>query len=88
MARAEDFAALLHDLYSGPEAPGVNPVQVMTIHRAKGLEFDHVFVPGLDRGVGAGERPLLRWIDLRASGTTVISSWRPLRPSGRRAGAS
>ena len=60
----EDFAALLHDLYSGPEAPGVNPVQVMTIHRAKGLQFDHVFVPGLDRSVGAGERPLLRWIDL------------------------
>src|SRR5467141_1460622 len=42
----EDFAALLHELYSGPEAPGVNPVQVMTIHRAKGLQFDHVFVPG------------------------------------------
>jgi ATP-dependent helicase/nuclease subunit A len=60
----EDFAALLHDLYSGPEAPGVNPVQIMTIHRAKGLQFDHVFVPGLDRSVGAGERPLLRWIDL------------------------
>jgi ATP-dependent helicase/nuclease subunit A len=60
----EDFAALLHDLYSAPEAPGVNPVQVMTIHRAKGLEFDHVFVPALDRTVGAGERPLLRWIDL------------------------
>jgi ATP-dependent helicase/nuclease subunit A len=60
----EDFAALLHDLYSGPEGPGVNPVQVMTIHRAKGLQFDHVFVPGLDRSVGAGERPLLRWIDL------------------------
>ena len=60
----EDFAALLHDLYSAPEAPGANPVQVMTIHRAKGLQFDHVFVPGLDRSVGAGERPLLRWIDL------------------------
>ena len=26
-----------------------NPVQVMTIHRAKGLEFDHVFVPALER---------------------------------------
>jgi len=42
----EDFAALLHELYSGPEAPGVNPVQVMTIHRAKGLQFDHVFCAG------------------------------------------
>ena len=60
----EDFPALLQDLYSAADAAGANPVQVMTIHRAKGLEFDHVLVPGLDRGVGAGERPLLRWIDL------------------------
>ncbi|HLQ09543.1 MAG TPA: UvrD-helicase domain-containing protein [Steroidobacteraceae bacterium] len=60
----EDFPALLQDLYSAAQAPGANPVQVMTIHRAKGLEFDHVLVPGLDRSVGAGERPLLRWIDL------------------------
>ena len=60
----EDFPALLQDLYSAADAPGANPVQVMTIHRAKGLEFDHVLVPGLDRSVGAGERPLLRWIDL------------------------
>src|SRR6266853_3606220 len=60
----EDFPALLQDLYSAAQAPGANPVQVMTIHRAKGLEFDHVLVPGLERSVGAGERPLLRWIDL------------------------
>src|SRR5438067_2173726 len=60
----EDFPALLQDLYSAADAAGANPVQVMTIHRAKGLEFDHVLVPGLDRRVGAGERPLLRWIDL------------------------
>ncbi|HEY0766716.1 MAG TPA: UvrD-helicase domain-containing protein [Steroidobacteraceae bacterium] len=60
----EDFEALLQDLHSGTETAGANPVQIMTIHRAKGLEFDHVFVPGLDRGVGAGERALLRWIDL------------------------
>ena len=37
------------DLFSAPGAAGANPVQVMTIHRAKGLEFDHVFVPALDR---------------------------------------
>jgi ATP-dependent helicase/nuclease subunit A len=36
-------------------------VQVMTIHHAKGLEFDVVIVPDLQRGVRGGERPLLYW---------------------------
>ncbi len=36
-------------------------VQVMTVHRAKGLEFDVVIVPDLQRGVRGGERPLLYW---------------------------
>ena len=44
-----------------PSAPSV---QIMTIHRAKGLEFDHVFLPGLDRDLGKGRDPLLRWLDL------------------------
>jgi ATP-dependent helicase/nuclease subunit A len=59
----EDLAALLENLSSAPDA-GHNPVQVMTIHRAKGLEFDHVIVPALDRPTRGGERRLLRWIDL------------------------
>ncbi len=36
-------------------------VQVMTIHRAKGLEFDVVILPDLQRGPGRSERPLLYW---------------------------
>jgi ATP-dependent helicase/nuclease subunit A len=59
----EDLAPLLERLYSAP-ATGSNPVQVMTIHRAKGLEFDHVLVPALDRTTRAPARRLLRWIDL------------------------
>ena len=59
----EDLEAVLEHLYGAP-APGVNPVQVMTIHRAKGLEFDHVLVPALERTTRAPERRLLRWIDL------------------------
>ena len=69
----EDFDALLRDLYSDTGAGGANPVQIMTIHRAKGLEFDHVLVPALDRTVGTPERPLLRWIDLpRESGPSDL----------------
>ena len=60
-----DFEALLAELFAQPQSdPGSNPVQVMTIHRAKGLEFDHVFLPSLDRGLGRSRDPLLRWVDL------------------------
>jgi ATP-dependent helicase/nuclease subunit A len=34
---------------------------VMTVHRAKGLEFDTVILPGLDRANGRGDEPALRW---------------------------
>jgi ATP-dependent exoDNAse (exonuclease V) beta subunit len=59
-----DLEPLLADLYAQPLASTANPVQVMTIHRAKGLEFDHVFVPSLDRELNRGREPLLRWLDL------------------------
>ena len=59
----EDLGPLLEHLY-GAAAVGDNPVQVMTVHRAKGLEFDHVLVPALERTTRAPERRLLRWIDL------------------------
>ncbi len=36
-------------------------VQIMTIHRAKGLEFDVVILPDLQRGSRGTERPLLYW---------------------------
>lgn len=36
-------------------------LQIMTMHRAKGLEFDTVIVPGLAQGAGKSDPPLLRW---------------------------
>ncbi len=63
----QDLDSLLADLYAQPHAEVPNPVQIMTIHRAKGLEFDHVFVPGLDRNPGRNPEALLRWLDLPRS---------------------
>jgi ATP-dependent exoDNAse (exonuclease V) beta subunit len=37
-------------------------VQIMTIHKAKGLEFDTVIVPGLARGSAQDRVPLLQWL--------------------------
>ncbi|MCX2800625.1 UvrD-helicase domain-containing protein [Microbulbifer thermotolerans] len=38
-------------------------VQVMTIHKSKGLEFEHVLIPGLDQGGKPGGDQLLRWAE-------------------------
>jgi len=69
----QDLDSLLGDLFAQPQTTASNPVQLMTIHRAKGLEFDHVFVPCLDRGLNRGREPLLRWLDLpRAEGESDL----------------
>jgi ATP-dependent exoDNAse (exonuclease V) beta subunit len=44
---------------AAPAAPG--SVQVMTLHKAKGLEFDTVILPGLGRTTRQGDSPPLRW---------------------------
>jgi ATP-dependent exoDNAse (exonuclease V) beta subunit len=58
----EDFSALgesLQKLYALPDVEaGPDAVEIMTIHKAKGLEFDTVIVPGLDRPPLVGRRPL------------------------------
>ena len=64
----QDIDAVVLDLFAEPRATSANPVQVMTIHRAKGLEFDHVFLPALERSPNRDRDPLLRWLDLPRAG--------------------
>ena len=47
-------AAALGVLDAEPEGP--DSIQLMTLHRAKGLEFDHVFMAGLEEGVFPSRR--------------------------------
>ncbi len=51
-------------LYAAPDTRAGESLQVMTIHKAKGLEFDTVIVPGMGRRPGVGRDPLLRWLEL------------------------
>lgn len=38
-------------------------VQIMTIHKAKGLEFDTVIIPCLERKIPSDDQQLLMWLD-------------------------
>jgi len=51
-------------LWARPDPQAPEALQVMTIHKAKGLEFDAVIVPGLGRWQRADQPLLLAWLEL------------------------
>ncbi len=53
----------LHRLYAQPHLEDNNPLQIMTIHKAKGLEFDHVILPGLSHKPPHAREQLLLWLE-------------------------
>jgi ATP-dependent exoDNAse (exonuclease V) beta subunit len=61
-----DFSALeqaVAKLYAPPDPEADGRVQVMTIHKAKGLEFDRVILPGLGRPPRADDTRLMQWLE-------------------------
>ena len=59
-----DFETLLATatrLFAEAGSAQPSTVQVMTLHKAKGLQFGAVILPGLDLRAGRGGSPLLRW---------------------------
>jgi ATP-dependent exoDNAse (exonuclease V) beta subunit len=46
-----------------PQAATDCGVQLMTIHKSKGLEFEVVIVPDLQAGCGRGTRKMLSWLE-------------------------
>jgi ATP-dependent exoDNAse (exonuclease V) beta subunit len=53
----------LGKLFAAPDSTADDSLQVMTIHKAKGLEFDQVILPGLGRRPRGDATPLLRWLE-------------------------
>ncbi|MEX2479761.1 MAG: UvrD-helicase domain-containing protein [Gammaproteobacteria bacterium] len=58
---AERIAARLANRYASAVTHDPLAVQLMTMHRAKGLEFDYVLIPGLGRKTRAEQKRLLLW---------------------------
>lgn len=53
----------LTQLYALPDLEADGALQVMTIHKAKGLEFDCVIVPGLGRVSPGNDKKLFMWME-------------------------
>ena len=73
-------------------APSLDPdsVDLLTIHKAKGLEWDCVFVPALERTSRSGDTRLLSWLEL--DGATAVDDpsvahgiLAPIQAKGRKA---
>jgi len=57
------FEKGLNALYASPDLDADDTLQIMTIHKAKGLEFDTVIVPGLGRTPRNNDKRLLKWTE-------------------------
>jgi ATP-dependent helicase/nuclease subunit A len=59
------FREQVNALFAQPNASAADRLQLMTIHKAKGLEFDTVILPGLDAPPRSEDQRLLLWLEHR-----------------------
>src|SRR5450759_3696746 len=58
-----EFEKGVTKLYAAPDPQADERLQIMTLHKAKGLEFDAVIVPGLGRAQRHDEAQLMLWME-------------------------
>ena len=73
---AGDLETEARTLFAPPDpAPEARGLQLMTIHQAKGLEFDTVIIPGLHRRPRGDDPPLLIWDEVpTAEGELLLAA--------------
>jgi len=71
-------------LFAAPDARGEH-LQMMTIHKSKGLEFDTVILPGLGAATGGNnsDKPLVLWEEVQVDGQQELLA-APYIPKGAR----
>jgi len=86
MAADLDDANLLNQaldsLYARSDPQADARLQVMTIHKSKGLEFDSVILPGLHAGIARSDSPLLLWMERLRSHGELDLLMAPVREHG------
>jgi len=77
----------MEELYAQPDVLAPETLQLMTIHKAKGLEFDTVILPGLGRTPRPDMPPLLRWLPTSEPAGSPGLLLAPVRATGADHGA-
>lgn len=65
LADFDRFRDQVNALFAQPNAAAGDGLQLMTIHKAKGLEFDTVILPGLNAVPRSDDQRLLLWLEHR-----------------------
>ncbi|MCV6606336.1 MAG: UvrD-helicase domain-containing protein, partial [Porticoccaceae bacterium] len=76
------FNRAVDNLYAAPPVNSNPNLQLMTIHKSKGLEFDTVIIPGLDKSTAGNDAEMLLWrerIDHQGQPQLLLG---PLQASG------
>ncbi len=84
---ADTLAAQAAELYA-PADPLGDAVQMMTIHKSKGLEFETVILPGLHRETGMNESSLLLWDEVAGPDGREHLLVAPLKQKGAESNAA
>ena len=81
---AEEMARLFAAPDTIDENEALGSLQFMTLHKAKGLEFDTVILPGLHRKPGSGAAPLILWEEVILDGLDEHLVAAPLKKRGQK----
>lgn len=63
LQKISELERRLTSLFAAPDPLADGKLQLMSIHKAKGLEFDHVIVPGMNKRAGNQTSDLLTWLE-------------------------
>jgi ATP-dependent helicase/nuclease subunit A len=78
----ERFIDDVQGLFARPDTQSDGRLQLLTIHKAKGLEFDTVILPGLGRYSRSDSPRLLLWLEYMDRSENVQLLLAPIKQSG------